>query len=129
MELSLFDSYPLEVQDKVMGWLTEGRIEYHKPDEEPKHSSMEYDEEMSSPEDYCRKMCPPSDVILPSYSFFIEFTRMGFLNSSMPLVVAATADFAMTSGLVVTLNLSLSITGSSFSRKDAKWEKWYACPN
>ncbi len=107
MKLSLFESDPMEVQDKVMGWLTEGRIEYHKPDEEPQSSSLDSDEAMSLPEDYCRKICLPSDVILPSYSFFIEYTRMDFLNSSMLLVVAATADFAMTSGLVATLNREL----------------------
>ena len=55
-------------------------------------------------EDYCRKISLPPTVSKPDYSFFMKYYDTDFLNSSMPPIIAATADFAMSSGLAGALN-------------------------
>ncbi len=59
--------------------------------------------EPPSLEDYCKKIYLPPTASKPDYSFFIKNYDMDFLNSSTPLVIAATSNFAMSSGLVGTL--------------------------
>ena len=67
-------------------------------------------------ENYCRKISLPLTISRPDYSFFIKFHDMDFLNSSMPLVIAATADFAMSSGLAGALNREISNSDFLFSQ-------------
>ncbi len=67
-------------------------------------------------EDYCRKISLPPSVSQPEYSFSIKYYDLDFLNSSMPLVIAATSDFAMSSGLAGALNREMSNSDFLFSQ-------------
>ena len=67
-------------------------------------------------EHYCVKVTLPSSKSRPNYSFFIKYYDMDFLTSSMPLVVAATAAFEMSSGLADALNREMSNADFPFSQ-------------
>ncbi len=79
--------------------------------------SREAQEEVMELENYCRKIQAPSHLRRPLYSRSVQYVAMDFLNCSLPLVVAATADFRMSSGLAAALNLELQNREFLFSQQ------------
>ena len=107
---------------KVTKWL----VDQCRPTEEPSAKILQIETldekepyrpiEPPGLEDFCRKISPTPTVSKPDYSLFIKYYDLDFLNSSMPLVTAATSDFAMSSGLAGALNREMSNSGFLFSR-------------
>ncbi len=67
-------------------------------------------------EDYCRKISMPPTISKPDNSFFIKYYDMDLLNSSKPVVIAATTDFARSSGLAGALNQEMVNSDFLFSQ-------------
>ncbi len=94
--------------DRVIDWIMDQQSRIHE------RHLCEVTEEMNSPdespepmevEDFCRK------IIL------IKYVCMDFLNCGMPLVVATTADFQMSSGLPAALDRELNNREFLFSQR------------
>ncbi len=105
---------------KVTKWL----VDQCRPAEEPSSRILQIEtldqkdapllQEPPGLGDYCRKFSLPATIRRPDYSFFIKYYDLDFLNSSIPFVIAATAHFAMSSGLAGALTREMSIRTSSF---------------
>ena len=80
-------------------------------DERPAHLP-----EPEALEDYCVKVTLPASVSRPIYSWLIKYYDLDFLTSSLPLVVAATSAFEMSSGLEGALSREMSNADFLFSQ-------------
>ncbi len=65
-------------------------------DEEREHSPSPQAEVVEL-RDYCRKVQAPAHLYCPIYSRVLQYLEVDFLNCSLPMVIAATADFHMSS--------------------------------
>ncbi len=87
-----------------------------RPREDCSTSTISHGEVMDL-ESYCRRIHPPPHLHRPIYSRVIQYLAIDFLNCSLPMAVAATADFRMSSGLSAALNLELQNRGFLFSQQ------------
>ncbi len=58
-----------------------------------KEESPESITEVMKLESYCRKIQAPPHLHGPIYSRVVQYLSVDFLNCSLPMIIAATADF------------------------------------
>ena len=85
--------------------------------DEEREGSPPPEAEIMELQDYCRKVQAPPHLHRPIYSRVLKYLEMDFLNCSLPMVIAATADFRIRPGLSAAMNLELQNHEFLFSQR------------